>query len=99
MGIRSGVGAAIVSSGSVIYLVAGLVGFVVGLLIVAEATGGNFFAFVLAFLFFPATIFAAPWYALIVWSNPIAVAISYGGFVLAVILVLVGRAIAGESFD
>ena len=47
--------------------------------VVGEATGMNFFAFVLAVFFFPITIFVAPWYALIAWGNPIPLAIGYGG--------------------
>ena len=52
----------------------------VNLWVVVEATNGNFLAFIVAFFFFPVTIIAAPWYALIAWGNPWPLIITYGGF-------------------
>ncbi len=74
------------------YLGFGLISIVLNMWVVLEATDANFFVLVLAFIFFPATMIAAPWYALLVWGNLIPLIVTYGGFiVMAVLYTLFGR--------
>ena len=86
----------IVGLGTVIYALAGLAAFGINLIVILIATEGNFLAFVAAFLFFPATIIAVPWYALLAWGNPYPLAIGYGGIILAFSLVGVGTLLGSE---
>ena len=94
---RRGAGGALGGLGCVIYGLWMLIATGVNLLIIMEATGWGFFAVVLGIMFFPVTIMAAPWYALLAWGNPIPLAVSYGGLILAIILGYIGSLISGEE--
>ena len=72
-------GGAFQGFGCVIYGIAGLVGVAINISVVMEATGWGFFAVVLAIMFFPVTLAAAPLYALIAWGDLMPLVVSWGG--------------------
>ena len=83
--------------GCVIFGIVGLLGVFINLWVVMEATGWGFFAVVLGMMFFPVTWAAAPWYALIAWGNPLPLLLSWGGMLLAAIIVGIGGLISGDD--
>ena len=94
---RRGAGGALRGLGCVIWGLFSLIATGINLLVIMEATGWGVFAVVLGIMFFPVTIIAAPWYALLAWGNPIPLAVSYGGFILAMILGFIGNLLSGEE--
>ena len=97
--IRRSVGGAVGGLATIFYMIAGMVSLAVNLAVVVEATGWGFFGVVVGVFFFPVTIVAAPWYALIALGNPIPLAIGYGAFAVAFILAFIGRAVSGEDIE
>jgi hypothetical protein len=81
----------------VLFGLAGLAALGINLAVIMEATGWGFWAVVLGLAVFPVTIIAAPWYALIAWGNPIPLAVGYGGFIVAAVLVALGGLLRGED--
>ena len=71
----------------------GLVSILVGLSVVYQAVGTSwgFYGMAIAFIFLPLTVIVAPWFALLEWGNPFPVAITYGGFLLSGIVILIGH--------
>jgi hypothetical protein len=88
------IGKLISGLGTICYVVFGIWGFLLSLSIVHEVVG--FWGFVLAFVVFPVTFVAAPWYALFHWGTWFPLLVSYGGFILAVILNAIGSSLSGE---
>lgn len=82
------IGKVISGLGTVCYCVFGVWGFILSLAIVNQAVG--FWGFVAAFVLFPVTFVAAPWYALFHWGTWFPLEVSYGGFIAASILMSVG---------
>jgi len=75
----------------IIYIVAGLWGFIICLGIVADALG--FVGTVIAFVLFPVTFAAAPWYAALAYGNWFPLILVYGGGIGASVLYGIGAAI------
>lgn len=80
--------------GVLCYCVFGIWGFFLSLGIVHEVVG--FWGFAIAFVLFPVTFAAAPWYALFHWGTWFPLAVSYGGFIVALILTGIGSSLSGE---
>lgn len=68
------------AAGAILFLAAGVWGFVINLAIVNAAAG--FWGVVIGILILPVTFLAAPWYALVAWGNLLPVAVVYGGALL-----------------
>lgn len=92
--LRSGLGGVLIAVAYVVYVISGLAGFVIELMIVSEVAG--FWGVVLGITLLPAVLLAAPWYALVAWGNWLPLLVVYGGLVSATILYVVGSAIAGD---
>ena len=90
--MRSLIGRAFAGIGSLVWGLFGLIAFLVNFSIVINGLGWGFLGGFLAFLFFPLTIMFAPWYALIAWGNAIPIIITYGGLLLAMIIILTATA-------
>ena len=88
-------GKALRGFGMAAYWIFGLIGFILSLAVVEAAAG--FWGFVIAFFVFPVTFAAAPWYALIKWSNPWPLVFTYGGMIVAWIFVSIGTAVIPSS--
>lgn len=80
--------------GTICYYVFGIWGFILSLSIVHQVVG--FWGFVLAFVVFPVTFAAAPWYALFHWGTWFPLLVNYGGFILAIILKSIGNWLTGN---
>ena len=78
----------------IIYLVAGLWGFLISLGIVVDHLG--FIGGVIAFFLAPATLALAPWYEALANSNWFPVMLVYGGGIGASILYAIGSAMDGD---
>ena len=95
--VRRRVGQILTISGAICYWVFGLLGVIVSLGIVSQVTG--FWGFVLAFVFFPVTFVAAPWYALFHWGTWTPVLITYGGILLSWALRFIGGMLDPSGLD
>jgi len=92
--LRGTVGGILKTIAVIMWIVVGLAGFLLELIIVEEAAG--FWGVVLGITFLPAVLLAAPWYALVAWGNWLPLLVVYGGGISAAILYGVGSAIAGD---
>lgn len=81
--------------GMAAYWIFGIIGSILSLAVVEAAAG--FWGFVIAFVVFPVTFTAAPWYALVKWGNPWPLVFSYGGIIVAWIFVSVGTGVIRSS--
>lgn len=95
--MRKAIGGGMGILGAVTYFLVGLVSLVVNLWVIMEATNGGFIVVVIGIFFFPATLAAAPWYAVLAWGNFFPLAVTYGGFILTTVLVGLGGHISGEA--
>ena len=75
--------------GWAVWIVSGIWGFLLSLAVVNQAAG--FWGVVIGFLFFPITFAAAPWYAVVAWGNWFPLIISYGGFGVGNLLMVLGK--------
>lgn len=73
---------------AVVFWVSGIVGLFMSIVIVAKAFGA-ILATVALFLF-PVTFTIAPWYAALKYDNWVPLAVGYGGWALAGVLMLLG---------
>jgi hypothetical protein len=89
-----GIGKLFAVLGMLCYFVFGIWGFFLSLAIVHESVG--FWGFVVAFVVFPVTFVAAPWYALFHWGTWLPLLVSYGGVILAGILQAIGGALSKD---
>jgi hypothetical protein len=80
--------------GIICYCIFGLWGLILSLSIVNEAAG--FWGFVVAFVLLPVTLAAAPWYALVHWGTWFPLLITYGGFILALVLQSIGGTLSRD---
>ena len=95
--VRTSVGGGVTCIAYISYIILGLAGVAVNLSIVMAATGWGFFGVVLGIFFFPVTLVAVPWYALLGLGNPFPLILTYGGFILISVLAWVGHLIGGQD--
>jgi hypothetical protein len=77
--------------GMLIFWIAGIVGFILCLGVVANNLG--FIGTVIAFMLFPVTILVAPWYEALANSNWFLVLLIYGGGIVSAIFGAIGSAL------
>ena len=87
--MRSLIVGAFTGIGCLIWVLFGVIVFLVNVSIVMNGLGWGFLGAFLAFLFLPLTIMFAPWYALIALGNAIPIIITYGGALLVMIIMRV----------
>ena len=89
-----GIGAILKGLGYVAWVILGMWGFVLCLVIINHAAG--FWGIVVGFVVFPVTFLAAPWYAGITMGNWFPLLICYGGGIIGAILVGLGSSVARD---
>ena len=75
--------------GMAVYIIAGIIGFILCLSIITKAAG--FWGLVAAFFLAPVTFLAAPFYAGFAWHNWWPLALNYGAVVIAGICFYLGE--------
>ncbi len=80
--------------GIVLWVIFGLISFIISLMIVNEVAG--FLGVVIAFVFTPVMLAVVPWYALIAWGNFLPLLIIYGGGIFAGIVFYIGTVLSGD---
>lgn len=93
--MRKAIGGVFSGLGCIVYGLFGIAALFVNLAIVIEAAG--FWGAVIGFVIFPVTLVVAPWYALIAWGNPLPLAVTYGGFVVLLVLNGIAALISGDE--
>jgi hypothetical protein len=93
--MRNVLGSILKVLGYIVAAIFGLWSFIIDLTIVNQMTGT--WGFIIAFILFPITFLAAPWYALVARGNWFPLVIGYGGGIISVILYGIGTAIAGDE--
>lgn len=93
--MRKTFGTIFIVIGIVMYVIFGLLGFVICLEIINQAAG--FWGVVICFFLAPVTLLAAPWYALVAFGNWIPLLICYGGGIAASIAFGIGSTIRGDN--
>lgn len=95
--LRKFMGGSLFGIGVLVWLLIGIIALVVDVQVVIVGLGWGFIGGVAAILFFPLTLALAPWYALIALSNPIPLIITYPAGFLGMIIMAVGRTLAGDD--
>ena len=80
--------------GWIVFAVAGLWGFFLCLAIISKAAG--FWGIVAALFLGPVTFVAAPFYAGFAWGDWFPLVLTYGGGIVATVLIGIGSAMRGE---
>lgn len=93
--MRQAIGGFFTILGYIAFVVFGLWGFIIELIIVNYVAG--FWGMVVGFMILPVTLIVAPWYALVAWGNWFPLLIVYGGGILGFIMVGIGMMIRGDN--
>jgi len=89
------IGKVFMALGGIVWVVCGLLGFIISLAIVNNVAG--FWGVVIGFAIAPVTFAAAPWYALVQWGNWFPLLINYGGGICGTLLWGIGSLINGKD--